>query len=51
MDSKPKTSAEFDKFKSAMKRLVKVPLAEVKELEKKRRPKRPSASREAGVKS
>jgi len=48
---KPKTSPEFDKFKDAMKRLVNVPLAEVKELEKKLRPKRRSASREAGVKS
>jgi hypothetical protein len=51
MDSKPKTSAEFDKFKESMKRLVKVPLAEVKALEKKRRPKRRSASREVGAKS
>jgi hypothetical protein len=49
MDSKPKS--EYDKFKETMKRLVKVPLAEVKELEKKRRPKRRSASREAGAKS
>ena len=46
-----KQSSEFEKFKDAMKRLVKVPLAEVKELEKKRRPKRPSASREADAKS
>jgi hypothetical protein len=49
MDSKPKS--DFEKFKDTMKRLVKVPLAEVKELEKKRRPKRRSASREAGAKS
>jgi hypothetical protein len=51
MDSKPKS--EFDKFKDTMKRLVAVPLSEVKELEKKkkRRPKRRSASREAGAKS
>ncbi len=49
MDSKSKS--EFDKFKESMKRLVKVPLAEVKELEKKRRPKRRSASREADAKS
>jgi len=42
---------EFHKFKEAMKQLVKVPLVEVKELEKKRRPKRRSASREAGAKS
>jgi hypothetical protein len=49
MDSKPKS--EFDKFKETMKGLVKVPLAEVKELEKKRRPKRRSASREADAKS
>ena len=49
MDSKPKS--EFDKFKETMKRLVKVPLAEVKKLEKKRRPKRSSASHEAGAKS
>jgi hypothetical protein len=49
MDSKPKT--EFDKFKETMKRLVAVPLSEVKELEKKRRPKRRSASRAANAKS
>jgi hypothetical protein len=51
MDSKPKS--EFDKFKGTMKRLVAVPLSEVKELEKekKRRPKPRSASREAGAKS
>lgn len=50
MDSKPKP--EYDKFKDAMKRLMKVPLADVKELEKKkRRPKRPSASRVAAAKS
>lgn len=49
MDSKPKS--EFDKFKETMKRLVKVPLAEVKELERKRKPKRPSASRAASAKS
>jgi hypothetical protein len=51
MNSKPKP--EFDKFKEAMKRLMTVPLAEVKELEKKkkRRPKRRSASREANAKS
>lgn len=49
MDSKPKS--DFEKFKDTMKRLVKVPLPEVKELEKKRRPKRRSASREAGAKS
>jgi hypothetical protein len=48
---KPKTSPEFDKFKETMKRLVKVPLAEVKELEKKRRPKQRSASRAANAKS
>lgn len=53
MDSKPKTSAEYDKFRSAMKRLVGVPLSEVKALEKKkkRRPRRPSASRAANAKS
>jgi hypothetical protein len=53
MDSKPKSSGEYDKFRSAMKRLVAVPLSEVKELEKKkkRRPKRPSASRAANAKS
>ena len=49
MDYKPKS--EFDKFKETMKGLVKVPLSEVKELEKKRRPKRRSASHEAGAKS
>jgi hypothetical protein len=51
MDSKPKS--EFDKFKETMKRLVNVPLSEVKALEKKkkRRPKRRSASREASAKS
>jgi hypothetical protein len=51
MDSKP--NPEFGKFKDAMKRLVAVPLSEVKELEKKkkRRPKRPSASRVAASKS
>jgi hypothetical protein len=40
-----KEKAEFDKFKNVMKRLVKVPLSEVKEMEKaeKRRPKRRSA--------
>ena len=48
-----KESEEYDKFKGAMKRLMGVPLAEVKALEKKkkRRPKRRSASRAAGAKS
>jgi hypothetical protein len=52
MNSKPKTSTEFDKFKSTMKRLVAVPLSEVKKLEKqkKRSPKRRSASRAANEK-
>jgi hypothetical protein len=49
MDSKPKS--EYDKFKETMKRLVKVPLAEIKELEKKRRPKWRSAPRVASTKS
>jgi len=51
MDSKP--NPEYDKFKSAMKRFVTVPLSEIKALEKKkkRRPKRPSASRVAASRS
>ena len=56
MASHPKPSAkndsgEYAKFKNFMKRLVAVPSSEVKEKEKERRPKRPSASREAGAKS
>jgi hypothetical protein len=49
----PKPNPDYDKFKEAMKRLVAVPLSEVKELEKKkkRRPKRTSASRAASAKS
>lgn len=48
-----KTSAQYEKFRAAMKRLVAVPLSEVKALEKKkkRRPRRPSASRAADAKS
>jgi len=46
-----KSKTEYEKFSETMKRLVRVPLAEVKELEKKRRPKRRSASREASAKS
>ena len=51
MDSKP--SAEYNKFRDAMKRLVSVPLAEVKALEKKKKRsvKRRSASRAANGKS
>jgi len=54
MDSKPKTSAEYDKFRAAMKRLVTVPLSEVEELKKKqnaKRARRRSASRAANAKS
>jgi hypothetical protein len=50
MDSKSKS--EHDKFqREIMKQRIKVSLAEVKELEKKRRPKRRSASRAANAKS
>jgi len=51
MDSKP--NAEYDKFRDAMKRLVSVPLKEVKALEKKKKRsvKRRSASRAANGKS